>query len=159
MLFLSKSVSILSIINCIFGIIFKTFINNLENLMRGAIYLELKGHSGFFICFRGSPKKLEVRRAFGYPTRKNLNSKKPNPTRPDPEFRVSGRVFSWFESPIYHPSWYHRNHAFMILVQNPWTYFPNFGCPSIEDLFEFKDRNMKRHFCAQCRNKFLRHCQ
>ena len=84
MLFLSKRVSVLSLINCIFGIIFKTFINNLENLMRGTIYLELKGHSGFFICFRGSPKKLEVRKAFGYPTRKNPKSKKSTPTRPEP---------------------------------------------------------------------------
>ena len=53
--------------------------------MRGTIYLEQKGHSGLLNFFRGSPKKVEVRRAFGYPTRKNPTHKMPDPTRPDPQ--------------------------------------------------------------------------
>ena len=53
-------------------------------------------NSGFF----GSenPKKVKVRKAFGYPTQKNPNHKMLDPTRPGPELRVSGQVFTYFFS-------------------------------------------------------------
>ena len=41
--------------------------------MRGTIYLELKGHSGFFNLFRGSPKK----------TRSHIGRQVPDPKKPE----------------------------------------------------------------------------